>query len=77
MTSATGCTITDINNAHDYAGNTYDFYSTKFGRDLYDGNGATLKSYTCYGNNYQNAFWDGQRMTYGDSFPKDDVVAHG
>ena len=25
-----------------------------------------LKSYVHYDNNYNNAFWDGQRMTYGD-----------
>jgi Zn-dependent metalloprotease len=26
--------------------------------------------------NYENAFWDGQRMTYGDGFPVDDVAGH-
>ena len=77
VTSAPNCTITDINNAHDYAGDTYDFYFTRFTRDSYDNRGGALKSYVCYGTNYQNAFWDGTRMTYGNGFAAaDDVVAH-
>ncbi|MFN8493770.1 MAG: M4 family metallopeptidase [Caldilineaceae bacterium] len=77
VTTATNCTTADINNAHDYAGNTYDFYFNRFGRDSYDGAGATLNSYVCYGTNYQNAFWDGSKMTYGNGFAAaDDVVAH-
>ena len=77
MTSAPSCTVADINNAHDYAGDTYDFYFTRFSRDSYDNRGGTLKSYVCYGTNYQNAFWDGTRMTYGNGFAAaDDVVAH-
>lgn len=77
VTTASNCTVTDINNAHDYAGNTYDFYFTRFGRNSYDNRGGTLKSYVCYGMNYQNAFWDGTRMTYGNGFAAaDDVVAH-
>ncbi len=77
VTSATNCTVADINNAHDYAGNTYDFYFTRFNRDSYNNAGAALKSYVCYSTNYQNAFWDGSKMTYGDGFAAaDDVVAH-
>lgn len=76
ISSATDCTAEDINSAHDYAGHTYDFYFTHFQRDSYDNAGAELKSYACYGKNYQNAFWDGERMTYGEGFAVDDVVAH-
>ncbi len=77
VTSAPSCTTADINHAHDYAGNTYDFYFNRFGRDSYDNAGAALKSYVCYGANYQNAFWDGAKMTYGNGFAAaDDVVAH-
>ena len=77
VTTATNCTVADINNAHDYAGNTYDFYFNRFNRDSYDGAGAAIKSYVCYGTNYQNAFWDGSKMTYGNGFAAaDDVVAH-
>jgi PKD repeat protein len=35
-------------------------------RNSIDGNGFLLKSYMHYNTNYNNAFWDGQRMTYGD-----------
>lgn len=66
----------DVDNAHDYAGDSYDFFSNAYGRDSIDGNGMTLKSYVHYSFNYQNAFWDGQRMTYGDGFPVDDVSGH-
>lgn len=78
VTSATNCSAQDINNAHDYAGQTYDFYWLRFGRDSYDGLGAPLKSYVCYGANYQNAFWSSyfQQMVYGKGFTADDVVAH-
>jgi bacillolysin len=76
VTTATGCTAADINNAHDYAGHTYDFYFSRFGRDSYDGAGAPMRSYVCYGSGYQNAFWDGSRMTYGEGFAIDDVVGH-
>ncbi|CAN5814475.1 hypothetical protein BH10CHL1_BH10CHL1_32090 [soil metagenome] len=77
VTSAPSCTTADINHAHDYAGNTYDFYFSRFNRDSYDNAGAALKSYVCYGANYQNAFWDGAKMTYGNGFAAaDDVVAH-
>jgi Zn-dependent metalloprotease len=66
----------DVDNAHDYAGDTYDFYFNAYGRDSVDNAGFPLRSYTHYRNNYQNAFWDGTRMTYGDGFPVDDVTAH-
>jgi bacillolysin len=66
----------DVDNAHDYAGDTYDFYVNAYGRDSVDNAGYPLNSYTHYGVNYQNAFWDGTRMTYGDGFPVDDVTAH-
>ena len=77
VTTATSCTVADINNAHDYAGNTYDFYYSRYGRDSYNNAGGALNSYVCYSTNYQNAFWDGSKMTYGDGFAAaDDVVAH-
>lgn len=76
VTTAPNCTIADINNAHDFAGNTYDFYFSRFARDSYDNAGAPLRSDVCYGNNYQNAYWDGSKMTYGQGFAADDVVGH-
>ena len=45
---------------------TYDYFFNNFGRNSIDDNGFTLRSYVHYGVNFANAFWDGQRMTYGD-----------
>ncbi len=67
----------DAKNAHIYAGDTYDFYMSNHGRDSIDNAGMTLISTVHYGVNYQNAFWDGAQMTYGDGFSQaDDVVGH-
>jgi Zn-dependent metalloprotease len=43
--------------AHNFAVDIYDFYMTYFGRDSYDGNGATIRSYVNYGSFYNNAFY--------------------
>ena len=53
-------------NAHWAAEKTYDYYFNVFGRNSFDNNGAALLSYVHYSNSYANAFWDGNRMTYGD-----------
>ena len=42
------------------------FYSQVFGRNSVDGAGMTLISSIHYGVNYNNAFWNGSQMTYGD-----------
>ena len=52
--------------AHWGAEMTYDYFLTKHSRNSIDGNGFRLDSYVHYDQNYGNAFWDGQRMTYGD-----------
>lgn len=52
--------------AHWGAEMTYDYYMQEHSRNSIDGNGFLLRSYVHYDNNYSNAFWDGQRMTYGD-----------
>lgn len=45
---------------------TYDYYFSKFNRNSINNNGFALVSYLHYSVNFNNAFWDGQRMTYGD-----------
>jgi bacillolysin len=70
--------------AHYYAGETYDYYKDVHNRNSYDGNGAALKSTVHYSRNYNNAFWNGQQMVYGDGDGSTfvplsgglDVVAH-
>ncbi|MCP5449373.1 MAG: M4 family metallopeptidase [Gammaproteobacteria bacterium] len=67
----------DAKAAHGYASDTYDFYLNTHGRDSIDGAGMMLISSVHYGVGYQNAFWDGQQMVYGDGFSAaDDVVGH-
>lgn len=52
--------------AHDNAGFTYDYYANEQGRDSWDGNGAAIVSTAHYSSNFDNAFWDGTQMVYGD-----------
>jgi bacillolysin len=56
---------TDERAAHQNASITYDYFST-FGRDSYDDSGATIKSSVHYSFFYNNAFWNGSQMVYGD-----------
>ena len=74
-------TPADADRAHDYAGLVYDFYFNRFGRDSLDGNGMTLISTVRYCPSggpcpYDNAFWDGSQMVYGEGMVADDVVGH-
>ena len=55
-----------INEAYDGSGATYDLYSNIYGRNSIDDNGLLLSSTVHYQKGYDNAFWDGQRMVYGD-----------
>ena len=55
-----------VNEAFDNAGTTWDFYNKIFGRESVDNHGKTLVSSVHYGENYDNAFWNGQQMVYGD-----------
>lgn len=55
--------------AHWAAGQVYDYFKGKHGRDSLDGRGMTVNSLvgvTDYGQPYVNAFWDGQKMVYGN-----------
>jgi len=52
--------------AHDNAGVVYDFYKNVLNRDSLDGQGMVLKSTAHFGKSFNNAYWDGTHMTYGD-----------
>jgi vibriolysin len=52
--------------AHTNAGITYDYYELRHNRDSYNNAGATLHSSVHYSTNYDNAFWNGSQMVYGD-----------
>ncbi len=52
--------------AHWGAEKTYEYFNVNFGRNSINNNGFALNSYVHYANNFVNAFWNGQWMTYGD-----------
>ncbi|WP_163444596.1 M4 family metallopeptidase [Flavobacterium columnare] len=52
--------------AHWGAEKTYDYWKNIHNRNSFDNAGAKINSYVHYSNNYDNAYWDGTRMTYGD-----------
>lgn len=81
-----GCVIgssTDTVQAHQFVGDTYDFFYNVHGRDSLDGNGGTIRAIInlcldipgipCP---MDNAFWDGQNAAFGQGYAMDDVVAH-
>lgn len=55
-----------VNEAYDGADETYHFYDDLFGRASVDGRGLPLVSTVHYGHSYDNAFWNGNQMVYGD-----------
>jgi Zn-dependent metalloprotease len=56
----------DVNRAYDYSGYTYKFYKDVLGWDSLNNKGMSLLSTVHYGSKYNNAFWDGSEMYYGD-----------
>jgi thermolysin len=52
--------------AHFGAAKTWDYYYNVYGRRGIDGRGYTMNSRVHYGSRYNNAFWNGSLMTYGD-----------
>jgi Zn-dependent metalloprotease len=73
-----------VNRAFDGLGKTRQFYSDVLARNSIDGRGLRLDGYVHRGISYNNAFWDGQEMVFGDGdgivftdFTKSlDVIAH-
>ena len=55
-----------VNEAFDGAGVTYDFYRKVLDRDSIDGRGMRLDSSVHFGQDYNNAQWNGRQMIYGD-----------
>ncbi len=52
--------------AHFGAAKTWDYYLNRYNRRGIDGNGYRMRSRVHYGKSYNNAFWNGSLMTYGD-----------
>jgi Zn-dependent metalloprotease len=55
-----------VNQAFDGLGTTYDFYSQVMGRWSIDGRGERLDASVHFGRRYDNAFWNGHEMVFGD-----------
>jgi Zn-dependent metalloprotease len=72
------------NRAFDGFGITRDFYKQVFDRNSIDDRGLALNGYIHYGDRYNNAYWNGRQMIFGDGdgqkftdFTKSlDVIAH-
>ncbi len=70
--------------AHEYTIGTYNFYVNQFLRNSLDNKGMTIISTVNYrpdlNSSYDNAFWNGSQVVYGDDIYSflmaDDVVAH-
>lgn len=73
-----------VDKMYDYAGNVRNYFKKVLNRDSIDNASMDLILNVHFGENYMNAFWDGDEMTFGDgdgnifiSFAKSlDVVAH-
>ncbi|AFH66221.1 M4 family metallopeptidase [Paenibacillus caseinilyticus] len=74
-TSLPGSIVRDTDNywtdgaavdAHAHAATTYDYYKNVHGRSSYDNAGAAIDSTVHYSYRYNNAFWNGYQMVYGD-----------
>jgi Zn-dependent metalloprotease len=55
-----------VNEAYDNVGKTFDFYQKIFDRNSVDNRNAELDSFVHYAQKFDNAFWDGHEMVYGD-----------
>lgn len=56
---------TDVDNVYDYTGIVRDYYKDVHGKNSIDDKGMKMISTVNYGQNFQNAFWNGKQMTYG------------
>ncbi|MDQ0663808.1 Zn-dependent metalloprotease [Arthrobacter ulcerisalmonis] len=52
--------------AYDGLGHTHRLYADAFGRNSIDGRGLKLDATVHFGNLYDNAFWNGSQMVFGD-----------
>ena len=55
-----------VDQAYDWLGATWDMYYQAFDRNSLNGDGLRLDASVHFGQDYDNAFWDGKRMVFGD-----------
>lgn len=73
----------EVDRAYDGAGDVFDMFSQEFGRNSLDDGGISLTATVHHRRNYNNAFWNGEQMAYGDgdgqlftTFTDLSVIAH-
>lgn len=69
---------TEVDNAHNFTRETFDYFYNVHGRNSFDNQGTVMRSTVNYGTNYVNAFWEGVNLytAYGTGLAVKDVVAH-
>lgn len=55
-----------VREAYDGLGHTFEMLAQHYGRDSLDDAGLSLIATVHYGRDYDNAFWDGRQMVFGD-----------
>ena len=55
-----------VNEAYTGLGDTHELFWSRYQRDSIDGRGLPLDATVHYGRDYDNAFWNGERMVFGD-----------
>jgi Zn-dependent metalloprotease len=55
-----------VDEAYEGLGETFELFARVFARDSIDGAGMPLEATVHFGEAYDNAFWDGARMVFGD-----------
>ena len=55
-----------VNEAYDGLGATFDFFADVYDRNSIDDEGLHLDASVHYGEHYDNAFWNGRQMVFGD-----------
>ncbi len=55
-----------VDEAFEYLGDTWDFFFDVFSRNSIDQNGMTLDAVVHYDEEFDNAFWNGEQMVFGD-----------
>ncbi|MEV6318264.1 M4 family metallopeptidase [Streptomyces sp. NPDC051776] len=55
-----------VNRAYAGLGATFELFLKAYSRNSVDGSGLPLDATVHYGEDYGNAFWDGERMVFGD-----------
>ncbi len=60
----------DVDSAFEFTGDIRGYLKDVHGRNSIDGKGMKMLSTVNYGNNFENAFWNGIRMTYGNPGPQ-------